>query len=60
MSILTHAGILALLVVDLIFGGSLVDRFGGRWATSAFEFALILGYILLVLQLMPWRPSDER
>jgi hypothetical protein len=55
MSLLMHVAILTLLVLDLFAGGALVERYGGRWATTAFEFTLILGYVLLVLQLVPWR-----
>ena len=55
MSFISHVAVLALLVVDLIFGGGLVARFGGRWATMGFEFVLILGYALFVLQMVPWR-----
>ena len=57
MSFISHVAVLALLVVDLIFGGGLVARFGGRWATMGFEFVLILGYVLFVLQLSPWKPG---
>ena len=55
MSLITHLFVFGLLVVDLIFGGEVVERFGGRWATMGFEFVLILGYALFVLQLAPWR-----
>jgi hypothetical protein len=58
MSIFFHAAVLGLLVLDLLFGGQLVGRVGGRWAVVGFEFALILGYVLFVLQLQPWRRDD--
>ena len=55
MSLISHLLVMGLLIVDLIFGGEVVERFGGRWATMGFEFVLILGYALFVLQLAPWR-----
>jgi hypothetical protein len=55
MSLIAHLGTLALLVLDLALGGPLVSRYAGRWALAGFEFALILGYMLLVLQFVPWR-----
>lgn len=55
MSLISHLIVLGLVGIDLFFGGELVGRFGGRWATIGFEFALILGYLLIVLQLLPWR-----
>jgi hypothetical protein len=50
MSLLSHLLVLGLLGVDLFFGGSLVEDLGGRWAMLGFEFALILGYVMFVLQ----------
>ena len=55
MSLVAHLGTLALLIVDLAVGGPVVGRLAGRWGLAGFEFALILGYLLLVLQLVPWR-----
>jgi hypothetical protein len=60
MSLFTHLGVLALLLLDLVFGGPVVGRFGGRWAVIGFEFVLILGYVLLVLQWQPWRREGDR
>jgi hypothetical protein len=59
MSIFAHATVLGLLVIDLLFGGQVIDHFGGRFAVAGFEFALILGYVLFVLQLLPWRRDGE-
>ncbi len=59
MSIIAHAAVFGLLVLDLLFGGPLMDRLGGRWASVGFEFLLILGYVLFVLQLAPWRREDR-
>ena len=58
MSLISHLLVMGLLIVDLIFGGEVVGRFGGRWATMGFEFVLILGYVLFVLQLSPWRRAQ--
>jgi hypothetical protein len=58
MSLVTHAAVFALLIVDLFVGGSLVERVGGRWAVTGFEFALILGYVIFVLQAVPWLRRD--
>jgi hypothetical protein len=55
MSLIAHLGTLALLIVDLAIGGPLIDQLAGRWGLIGFEFLLILGYMLLVLQLLPWR-----
>ncbi len=55
MSLITHLAVFSLLVLDLIFGASLAERFGGRFAMLGFEFLLILGYVLFVLQWgVPW------
>lgn len=59
MSIFSHAAVLVLLVLDLLFGGQMIERFGGRYAVIGFEFVLILGYVLLVLQLLPWRRDGD-
>ena len=55
MSLVAHVGTLALLILDLAVGGPVVGRLAGRWGLIGFEFLLILGYLLLVLQLAPWR-----
>jgi hypothetical protein len=55
MSLIGHLGTLALLVIDLAVGGPVVSRLAGRWGLIGFEFVLILGYMLLVLQFAPWR-----
>lgn len=63
MSLITHLAVLGLLVVDLIFGAAVLDRFWGRWAALGFEFLIILGYVLFVLQWsVPWgrREGDDR
>jgi hypothetical protein len=59
MSIFSHVAVLGLLVLDLLFGGQMIERFGGRFAVIGFEFVLILGYALFVLQLLPWRRDGE-
>ena len=55
MSPITHVTVLGLLLVDLALGGQIVSRYLGRYPTMAFEFAIILGYVLFVLQWLPWR-----
>jgi hypothetical protein len=55
MSLIAHLGTLAVLIVDLAVGGPLISHLAGRWGLIGFEFLLILGYMLLVLQLLPWR-----
>lgn len=59
MSLIAHLGTLGLLIIDLAVGGPLISRFAGRWALVGFEFVLILGYMLLVLQLVPWRDTGR-
>lgn len=59
MSFFGHLAILGLLVLDLALGAPIVDRVAGRWALIGFEFFLILGYVLFVLQLQPWRRPDS-
>jgi hypothetical protein len=58
MSLVTHVAVLGVVVLDLIFGASLVQHFAGSWAAVGFEFIIILGYVLLVLQLTPWRKDS--
>jgi hypothetical protein len=50
VSLIAHVLVLALLGIDLFFGGSLAEEIGGRWAMLGFEFLLILGYAVFVLQ----------
>ena len=60
MSLTTHLAVFAVLIIALIFGAAAVDRFGGRYAATAFEFTLILGYVLFVLQWgVPWGKREE-
>ena len=63
MSLITHLAVLGLLVLDLIVGAPVIDRFGGRYAAMGFEFVIILGYVLFVLQWgVPWgrKESDDQ
>lgn len=63
MSLLVHLAILVVLIVDLAFAATVVDRLWGRWAAVGFEFALILGYVLFVLQMGAFlgrRDDDDR
>jgi len=60
MSIAMHVVVLTLLLVDLSLGGQIISRNIGRFPTIAFEFTIILGYVLCVLQWFPWRRPDER
>jgi hypothetical protein len=58
-----HLLILGALAVNLWVGGDLVEVWAGHYARTAFELALIFGYLLLVLR-MPFglgrrRPSDS-
>jgi len=53
MTLFAHLAVLGLVVLDLVVGAPVVGRFGGRWAAVGFEFAIVLGYILLVLP--SWR-----
>ena len=55
MSLFAHLATLALVILDLAVGGPVVHHLAGRWGLIGFEFLLILGYMLLVLQLVPWR-----
>lgn len=59
MSLIAHLGTLGLLILDLALGGPLISRLAGRWALVGFEFLLILGYMLLVLQFVPWRDAGR-
>ncbi len=57
MSLISHLVVLGLLIIDLAVGGPLIDQLAGRWGLIGFEFLLILGYMLLVLGIVPWRRS---
>lgn len=60
MSLTTHLAVLAIVIIDLIFGAAFVGRFGGGYAATAFEFIIILGYIIFVLQWsVPWGKREE-
>jgi hypothetical protein len=62
MSLTTHVAVLSLLVLDLLVGGSAVERYLGHFGLTAFEFVMILGYIIFVLQWgVPWgqRENDD-
>jgi hypothetical protein len=57
-----HLLVLAALVVNLWFGGDLVQAWLGWDARQLFEFALILGYMWLVLGITvpaPWRRKAD-
>jgi hypothetical protein len=64
MSFPMHLAVLGLLIIDLALGAPLAGQLAGRWAIAVTEFLLILGYVLLVLQWLPWRRpgpgSDSR
>ncbi len=63
MSLITHVAVLCLLIVDLLVGSVVIGAFWNGWAATAFEFALILGYIIFVVQFgVPWgrREGDDR
>jgi len=55
MSFSMHLAILGLLIIDLALGAPMAGQLAGRWAIVAAEFFLIVGYVLLVLQWLPWR-----
>ena len=60
MSLTTHVAVLAVVIIDLIFGAAAVGRLGGPYAATAFEFIIILGYVLFVLQWgVPWGKREE-
>ena len=59
MSLIAHLGTLAVLIVDLAVGGPVVSHLAGRWGLIGFEFVLILGYMLLVLQFVPRRDAGR-
>ena len=60
MSLTTHVAVLAVVIIDLIFGAPAVGRFGGGYAATAFEFVIILGYVIFVLQWgVPWGKREK-
>ena len=62
MSLTMHLVVLAVLILDLLLGGQAMRAIGGRFAATAFEFAVILGYVIFVLQWgVPWgqRGQDD-
>ena len=60
MSLTMHLVALALLVLDLAVGGWAIGRLGGRFAAYGFEFVMILGYIVFILQFgVPWGQRDR-
>ena len=65
IGILKHAAILAALVINLWFGGDLVEAWAGHTARTFFELALILGWMTLVLGMRaplprpPWRRRKD-
>jgi len=59
MSLAMHVAVLGLLLIDLALGGQVVRHFLGRYPTIGFEFAIILGYVLFVLQWLPWRDRES-
>jgi hypothetical protein len=46
-----HLLVLVALVVNLWFGGDLIEVWAGHFARVAFELLLILGYLVLVVGL---------
>jgi hypothetical protein len=44
-----HLLVLVALVVNLWFGGDLVEAWAGHFARAVFEIVLILGYVVLVI-----------
>lgn len=57
MSLVAHLAVLGLVLLDLMLGSPAVGRFAGRWAAIGFEFAVVLGYLLLVLP--AWRRGRD-
>lgn len=61
MSLTMHLIVLGVLVLDLLVGGWAVRHFGGRYAGTGFEFLMILGYIIFVLQWgVPWGERHQK
>ena len=60
MSLTMHIVVFCLVVVNLLVGGWAAGRIGGHYATLAFEFFTILGYIIFVLQWgVPWGQGER-
>ena len=59
MSFGAHLAVFGLLILDLVLGSSAIDRLWSHWGAVGFEFAIILGYVLLVLQWWPWKRPDD-
>ena len=60
MSLTMHLAVFVLVVVNLLVGGSAAGRLGGHYATMAFEFITILGYIIFILQWgVPWGQGER-
>ncbi len=60
MSLTMHLVALGLLVLDLSVGGWAIGKLGGRFAAYGFEFVMILGYIVFILQFgVPWGQRDR-
>ncbi len=60
MSLTMHLVALSLLILDLSVGGWAIGRLGGHFATSGFEFVMIFGYIIFILQFgVPWGERDR-
>ena len=60
MSLYSHLAVLAALIIDLTLGAALVDNLLGHYPAVGFEFLIILGYILFVLQWgLPWERRER-
>ena len=47
-------------MLDLAIGGWAIGKLGGRFAAYGFEFVMILGYIIFILQFgVPWGDRDR-
>ena len=58
ISLTKHAVILVALVVNLWVGGDYIEAWLGHAARAAFELALILGWMTLIIGMrapLPWR-----
>lgn len=61
LGLVGHLLVLVALVVNLWFGGDLIQAWLGWDVRQVFEFALILGYMWLVLGIktpLPWQRHD--
>ena len=60
MSLTMHLVVFVLVIVDLLVGGWAAGRLVCSYATTAFEFITILGYIIFVLQWgVPWGQGER-